>query len=641
MTKKTFCIILILTILATMCVLCACHEHEFGEWKTTVEPTCTQNGEKQRLCDCGEQQTEAIPATGHTPGDWTFVDAPTCTEGGNKQQKCTGCGKVLDEQTVGALGHSPITHQAQAPTCTEIGWAEYVTCENCDYSTYEEIPATDHDFTQAPTYVWSNDYSACSATIQCANGCGESLVKHATVTSNTVASTCQVAGSTTYTATFDADGYTTQTHVVKLALGDHFYDGQTCEVCGAKDPTGLMYSLSSDGEYYYVSGFHSADIPAQLVIPSTYNGKPVTFIGQNALRECDTITSVAISEGITAINAGAFSGCDNLATITIPSSVAEIIQRDTFFSKSLTNINVDEGNTHYKSVDGVLYTKDGSTLVAYPMAKTATAYVVPDGVTTIAYSAFGNCVYLTNVTLPSSLTSIVTCAFEGCTNLVSITLPNGLTEMGVNAFSGCSTLASITIPNSVTSIGANTFKECAQLKSVVFQQNSSCTSIGESAFYNCSILESITIPSSVKTIGANAFFQCSNLQSVTFEDNSQLTTIGDYAFYFCNKLPSITLPDSVTTIDSYAFAACHMLSTITIPSRVTTIADSLFENCIGLQSIVIPTSVTKIGNASFKNCQKLKNVYYCGTQSQWEDIYKGTSNTYLNMATVTYNYTAE
>jgi hypothetical protein len=97
-------------------------------------------------------------------------------------------------------------------------------------------------------------------------------------------------------------------------------------------------------------------------------------------------------------------------------------------------------NTRYSSTNGVLFSKDGKTLVCYPADKIDTSY-----------------------SIPNSVTSIGQAAFSGCSGLTSITIPNGVTAIGMQAFSGCRGLSSITIPNSVTSIGTDAFSSCSGL----------------------------------------------------------------------------------------------------------------------------------------------------------------------------------
>jgi hypothetical protein len=142
------------------------------------------------------------------------------------------------------------------------------------------------------------------------------------------------------------------------------------------------------------------------------------------------------------------------------------IESDAFINcKSLTSINVADDNPHYCSMDGVLFSKDRTTLILCPEGKQG-AYIIPNSVTSIGSSAFRGCSKLTSVTIPNSVTSIGDYAFDGCSSLSSITIPNSVTSIGKYAFAVCSSLTSVTIGNSVTSIGECTFWKCKSLTSV-------------------------------------------------------------------------------------------------------------------------------------------------------------------------------
>ena len=147
--------------------------HHNVERHDAVPATCTESGTVEYYT-CGNIDCElygkyfkdegltveiadiTIPALGHDWGDWSFDPAPTCTEPSVKTRSCSRCGET-ETQTVDALGHDLIHHEAQAPTCTEIGWEAYDTCSRCDYSTYVELPALGHAWdegvvTQEPTW---------------------------------------------------------------------------------------------------------------------------------------------------------------------------------------------------------------------------------------------------------------------------------------------------------------------------------------------------------------------------------------------------------------------------------------------------------------------------------------------------------
>jgi hypothetical protein len=203
--------------------------------------------------------------------------------------------------------------------------------------------------------------------------------------------------------------------------------------------------------------------------------------------------SYIIPEGVTNIGDWAFHDCTGLTSVTIPASITSIDDGAFRDCTGLASITVDAGNANYSSQDGVLFNKDKTTLIRYPVGRTG-AYAIPDGVTSIGYGAFSNCTGLSSVTIPDSVTSIDDGAFRDCTGLTSVTIPDSVTSIGRWAFDDCTGLASVTIPDSVTSIG-------------------------HSAFSGCTGLTSATIPNSVDNI-ASVFSDCTSLTSVTFEGSN-------------------------------------------------------------------------------------------------------------------------
>jgi hypothetical protein len=107
---------------------------------------------------------------------------------------------------------------------------------------------------------------------------------------------------------------------------------------------------------------------------------------------------------------------------------------------SLTAISVSSANRNYQDRDGILFTKDGTTLHTYPAGNTQTVYVIPYGVISISWGAFSYCSSLTSITIPAGVTSIGVSAFSGCSSLTSVTIPAGVTSIGDLAFSGCDSL---------------------------------------------------------------------------------------------------------------------------------------------------------------------------------------------------------
>ena len=112
-------------------------------------PTCTQKGsydEVVRCTACGAElsrNTVEVDALGHDWGEWKETRAPTCTDKGVETRICARCGEK-ENRDKDALGHDLTHHEAKDPTCTEAGWDAYDACSRCDYTTYRELAATGH-----------------------------------------------------------------------------------------------------------------------------------------------------------------------------------------------------------------------------------------------------------------------------------------------------------------------------------------------------------------------------------------------------------------------------------------------------------------------------------------------------------------
>ena len=136
------------------------HLHSFDSWTVLKEATCTESGEKEGVCACGEKMTQQIPALGHSY-DETIDKEATCLEVGSKTCVCTRCG---DEKTevIRALGHSYELTDSKNATCTEAGSKTYV-CQRCGEERTEEIPARGHYWIPA-TCTKEKYCSRCQAT---------------------------------------------------------------------------------------------------------------------------------------------------------------------------------------------------------------------------------------------------------------------------------------------------------------------------------------------------------------------------------------------------------------------------------------------------------------------------------------------
>ena len=251
---------------------------------------------------------------------------------------------------------------------------------------------------------------------------------------------------------------------------------------------GLEFTSNDDGTCY-VSGIGSctdANISISFTSP---DGDRVTSIGEEAFYGCTGITSIVIPDSVEKIGKEAFAYCSNLSEITLGESLRAIGVFAFLGCTNFTSITVDEDNTSYQSIDGNLYSKDGKTLIQYPIGKKNTSFTIPDSATRIGGSAFYRCTGLTSIVIPDSVTSIGDYAFDGCIGLTSIVIPDSVTNIGRCAFDGCTGLTSIAIPDSVKSIGYSTFKNCTGLTIIVIPD--SVTSIGDCAFWDCISLKDV------------------------------------------------------------------------------------------------------------------------------------------------------
>ena len=176
-----------------------------------------------------------------------------------------------------------------------------------------------------------------------------------------------------------------------------------------------------------------------IVIPAKLGGCPVVGIDDCAFLDCSRITRITIHDSVTSVDERAFDRCSRLKSFSVKA-----------------------GNPSFKSVSGLLLTKDGKELVAGVNGNVK----LPAGVTTIGSHAFAGLENLTGVDIPSSVTCIRDYAFNDCYGLVSVTIPSNVASIEKSAFAGCIALENATIGNGVWTIGDSVFWSCKSITDV-------------------------------------------------------------------------------------------------------------------------------------------------------------------------------
>lgn len=273
----------------------------------------------------------------------------------------------------------------------------------------------------------------------------------------------------------------------------------------------------------------------------------------------------------------AISVYGTVRSITIPKRVVSIPHNLFYIFDKVESIIVDEENLNFKSIDGVLFSKDGKRLIAYPVAKPCSEYTVPDGVEIIGERAFSNSIGLETINLPDSIKSIERYSFSGS---------------GLHRF---------VQPKNQKRICANTFEFCQQLHIVELQEGLKV--IDDDAFDSCTALEKIDLPDSLMIIGKSAFEDC-RLRSIKI--GPKVHSLLNSTFIF-NKLESIELGKGISFIGKHVFGF-NPIKELVIPDNVKVIETQAFDCCNRLSKVHIGTGLRYISSEAFHRCEKLAKV---------------------------------
>ena len=349
----------------------------------------------------------------------------------------------------------------------------------------------------------------------------------------------------------------------------------------------------------------------------------VNTIGVFAFRNCVRLATLNIGSGIETIKDYAFYECTRLVDVYLPSTIQKIYNNsfgccnklrtvtkvepktqfkdinetllkeakclviednediiDAYAFNTLPNLKefvVSEKNTNFKSIDGLLYSKNGRKLIRCPAGYEGEVKL-PSGVLEIGEYAFDNCNKVTSIRLNRSIRKIGNWAFAWCESLTSITIPQLTNTIGNYAFKNCTNLTKVVFSsaegNGVTKIGNYAFEFCSSLSEVVLPDT--LKTVGTYAFANCTSLSHIAMPASL-TKFSSGMFRNSGLESIELPTSEEFTNIPFNTFGFCNKLTTVYIPANIKTVGSHAFSWCDNLRLVTFASSNTTSATTSFS----------------------------------------------------------------
>lgn len=484
------------------------HEHVFGDWEVIIEKTLFKEGLNVRYCECGEKEEMYV----HAGSEGIIY---SLNSGGQsysvKGRKNDSDNELIIPETYRGLPVTGVLYKAFfydhdlvsvtfSDSVVNIGAQSFYFCDSL----------------QSITFGNNLNTIGADAFAHCKSVKNVTLPDSLTSIGDSVFYSCSSLESITFGNNLNTIDDNAFTHCVMLkniiipdtvtSIGKSAFSGCSSLMCiyipssvvsiGEKAFFGCSLSAievdEANEKFKDVEGvLYSKDGTILINYPKAIKGSTftvpegVTEISAYAFVNCLGLKLIEIPDGVTHIGEEAFISC-GIESIYIPKSVVSIGDSVFMSCRNLTSIDVDADNEYYKTIDGNLYTKDGTILIKYNSNKKDTVFVVPNYVTAIADDAFRDSKYLESVIISDSVSYI-----------------------GGGAFAECSSLKEIKLSSSLIKIGSFAFSYCDSLISVVIPEGTIC--IEQYAFAYCTSLERVVIPKSVETIEHLVFEKCSSL----------------------------------------------------------------------------------------------------------------------------------
>ena len=564
--------------------------HQYSDWYTVLEPTCTSIGYETRTCAiCGNVEYNFFEKFGHSSVEYSYnqsIHSGICERCGEYIQQahkfsedgvCEICGYTADY----SLGLKyALNEDKSSYSVTGIG--TFTGAELIIPETYQNFPVT--TIGDTAFYNCANLKTVylpetiieigTSAFLYCDELEVIYLQNSIEIIHNSAFAECSSLKEITIPNSVKTMGTSilSGTNIEKLSIP---FIGENLTGNGNKH-IGYLFGTSDPS-------LNNQFVPANLKEVIITGAE---CIGDNAFIECNNLTEINLNNGVFKIGNNAFSGCTSLIHVSIPNSV-QSIGRGAFFG--CTSLSTVSGMGGLKNISENTFSYCSSLQEIF----------ISSSVETIGDSAFYECTNLKNVTISQGVQNICDNAFANCVSLTEVTVPTSVINIGFSAFNYCINLEKISIPF----IGASRNETSKSYFSYIFGGDlpmrggavpeclkeveiTYSSSIPDNAFYGCGYLENIIIPTGSKIIGESAFSDCHNLTNISIPDSVE--EIGSSAFLSCQSLANITFPENIKKINDSAFSSCHALKEIYVPSSVEYIGKSVFHGCDSLKKITIP-----------------------------------------------------
>ncbi len=430
-----------------------------------------------------------------------------------------------------------------------------------------------------------------------------------------------------------------------------------CNCTGLVAPLTLPEGLHTIGDLAFS---HCSGLTGNLTFPSS-----MTVIGEYAFEYCSGLTgSLVLPSALTSVGEGAFARCTGFSGyLQVPGSVLSIADGAFYDCNGLTDIYYagswddwyavapnpgpyngaalhfgaavsesgwfgtsnpflwildSRGHLLVRGSGDMESFRDDQDIPWYPYRQDILHLTVAPGVTGIGAHAFKQLTQLVSVFLPDGLEYIGGCAFDHCESLPEISLPESVATIEWYSFGSCYALTDIFIPRNLTTIGDAAFAYCLELSQITVDADNPAFTTEEGVLLTLDRTELVCYPP--------------KKDKNTYSVPDTVTTIRTEAFSACETLCWIILPPRLESIGESAFSWCSQLSQIRIPAGVAAIPQKAFSYCSSLTAIHIPASVRNIGNQAFYRCDSLADVYYFGTEPEWNAVFIEDNNESLTNA---------